>query len=168
MAKAHNEHALFLLENGSGNLIPLGNYRLLRKNVMKNTLLFTPAKSLDHEVINPENLVTALNFKKLIFLSIISGFIWVAVASQGSWVTWLGFFTVVSLIFYSTILLFQKKFVPSLSFLMYLAIIQPIVRTYVPSFPYLGFEYFFLFWSFIVLVTSPNSNQKKPVLLSFT
>lgn len=128
---------------------------------MKNTLLLTPAKSLDYQEINPENLVTALNFKKLIFLSIISGFIWVAVASPGSWVTWLGFFTVVSLILYSTILLFQKKFVPSLSLLTYLAIIQPIVRTYVPSFPYLGFEYYFLFWSFIVLITSPNSNQKK-------
>lgn len=88
-----------------------------------------------------------INLKSLIGWGLLSSSVWVLVLISGPLGQWIGSIYIICLMLYILILFFKRKILGSLCFLVYLATIEPIIRTYTNSLPYLGLEYFFLGWA---------------------
>lgn len=74
---------------------------------------------------------------------------------------WIGTGYVICLLVYCLVLFFKGNLLHSLSILVYLAVIEPIIRTYSSFLPYLGLEYFFLGWiAAFALMTRKKSSTK--------
>ncbi len=90
--------------------------------------------------------------KDLFLWSGLSSLLWITVMITEPIGQWIGATYIVGLLIYIFILFFRGNIQKGLYILFYLATIEPIIRTYISPFPYLGLEYFFIGFTFGVLL----------------
>jgi len=107
-----------------------------------------------------------LYLKQIFLYSILGGSVWLSVIALKPLGVWVGIIFFLMALFISLVLLLKKRPIESFSILIYLAIIQPIPRTYVLDLPYLSLEYFFLGWVFLFLISSSKNDKsiRGPIL----
>jgi len=135
---------------------------------MKNSLA-PNSKLLKGEETSQNNLnndFPKLYLKQIFLYSILGSAVWLSVVALRPMRVWVGIFFFLLLLLVSAILLLEKRPIDSLTILVYLAIIQPIPRTYIYDLPYLSLEYFFLGWVvlFIILSSEHNKSIKSPLI----
>jgi|GEM_PF-2102777 len=115
---------------------------------------------------NSESDFPKLHLKQIFLYSILGGAVWLSVVALRPLGTWVGIFFFLLLLLITAVLLLEKRPVDSLTILIYLAVIQPIPRTYIHELPYLILEYFFLGWSllFVALNSKRGESNQAPLL----
>jgi len=135
---------------------------------MKNSI--SPNRKLNTRVDTSQNNIgfefPKLHLRKIFLYSILGGSVWLSVVALRPFGVWVGIVFFLLLLFISGVLLLEKRPVDSLTILIYLAVIQPIPRTYIYDLPYLSLEYFFLAWVVLFIILSSNKNKsiKSPLI----
>lgn len=115
----------------------------------------SPQKPLELPILSPPVAVDVfpeLDISRILILSILSGMIWLGVRSFGTLGGWIGVVFTGIILLRSLVLQNQGKIIESLALVIYMAMVEPALRTFVGPLLYLTLEYFFVVWVILVLV----------------
>lgn len=115
-----------------------------------NPTLRKPANST-----NPPSVLVdefpALDLLRIFWLSAVSSLLWTIIASSDTLGRWLGIGFIGIMVVTCLSLLIRGKIIESLSMVVYLAMLEPALRTFIKQLPYLALAYFFVFWVLVAL-----------------